>query len=215
MQATVLLAAERGFEHTRVSDIVGACGVGQGVFYWYFESKEALFGEILADTTMRLRMYQAGVIAGESDPVRRIARGIFASLDFIAHNLHAFAFLDHAQARLRAKRAEALRVHVVDTMSHIRQGQEEGLIRPGDAEAMAHAIAGVVDRLARAYSGRQRGDVAHVAQEAVDFCLGGILGSRTHAVPDLCPEPTRELAMVRDVVGAGGIAPAGESRRGR
>src|ERR671934_565531 len=71
MRAAVDLAADQGFGRTRVSDIVGHVGVGQGVFYWYFESKEALFREILTDTTRRLRFYQGAFIAGEVDPVKR------------------------------------------------------------------------------------------------------------------------------------------------
>src|SRR5687768_12335351 len=46
MEAAVLLSAENGFGRTRVSDIVGKVGVGQGVFYWYFDSKDALFREL-------------------------------------------------------------------------------------------------------------------------------------------------------------------------
>ena len=35
--------AERGYQATSISDIVGAMGVGKGVFYWYFQSKAELF----------------------------------------------------------------------------------------------------------------------------------------------------------------------------
>ena len=37
------LFAERGYADTRVIDIVRAAGVAKGLFYWYFENKEALF----------------------------------------------------------------------------------------------------------------------------------------------------------------------------
>ncbi|MEX2393755.1 MAG: TetR family transcriptional regulator, partial [Actinomycetota bacterium] len=96
MEAAVLLSAENGFGRTRVSDIVGKVGVGQGVFYWYFDSKDALFRELFEDTGRRLRLYQAKFIAGETEPLLRIAKGIVASFDFIVRNAHVFAVLDHA-----------------------------------------------------------------------------------------------------------------------
>ena len=40
------LFAERGYAETRVIDIVRAAGVAKGLFYWYFENKEALFKEL-------------------------------------------------------------------------------------------------------------------------------------------------------------------------
>ncbi len=39
---------ERGIDATRVSDIVGAVGVAQGVFYYYFQSKDEMVGVVTA-----------------------------------------------------------------------------------------------------------------------------------------------------------------------
>ena len=41
--------AANGYHPTSVAEIVDGMGVGKGVFYWYFSSKEELFGEILRD----------------------------------------------------------------------------------------------------------------------------------------------------------------------
>ena len=41
--------AQDGYHPTSVADIVDGIGVGKGVFYWYFSSKEELFVEILRD----------------------------------------------------------------------------------------------------------------------------------------------------------------------
>ena len=39
--------AERGFQHTRISDIVARAGVTQPVFYQYFTSKQAAYDELV------------------------------------------------------------------------------------------------------------------------------------------------------------------------
>lgn len=211
MEAAVLLAGENGFGRTRVSDIVGRVGVGQGVFYWYFESKDALFGEILEDTTRRLRLYQGAFIANETDPVRRVAKGIVASFDFIVRNAHVFSLLDHEQARVRATaRRGSGRVHMLDTARHLSEGMDLGIVRRTDPAFPAQAISGVVNQLSREYFASGDRDLDRAIQEAIDFCVGGVTGSRSMTVSELRAdvELTTELKALRDEVGAAGGAPA-------
>src|SRR5215831_3331040 len=72
--------AENGYHPTSVAEIVTGLGVGKGVFYWYFSSKEELFLEILREAQHDLRRTQQQAIEDEDDPVRRIALGIRASM---------------------------------------------------------------------------------------------------------------------------------------
>src|SRR3546814_1046611 len=72
--------AEQGYHPTSVSEIVAGLGVGKGVFYWYFDSKEQLFLEILREAQTDLRRKQQQAIVDETDPIRRIELGIRASM---------------------------------------------------------------------------------------------------------------------------------------
>src|SRR3989442_14818673 len=76
------LFAERGYHPTSVADIVESLGVGKGVFYWYFSSKEELLAEILRASHQDLRRRQQHVIADEANPVRRIELGIRPSMQW-------------------------------------------------------------------------------------------------------------------------------------
>src|SRR6266516_7414065 len=69
------LFAERGYHPTSVADIVAALGVGKGVFYWYFASKEELLSELLKSSNHELRKRQQQAMGDEVDPVRRIELG--------------------------------------------------------------------------------------------------------------------------------------------
>ncbi len=53
LQTAMVLIRERGIYGTRVEDITDRCDVGKGVFYNYFESKDALVAELL-DQGVRL-----------------------------------------------------------------------------------------------------------------------------------------------------------------
>src|SRR6476646_8994484 len=78
--------AENGFHPTSVAEIVTGLGVGKGVFYWYFESKEELLEEILREAMNDVRRAQQQAIRGVEDPVRRIELGIKASAHWTAEH---------------------------------------------------------------------------------------------------------------------------------
>ena len=50
--------AENGYHPTSVAEIVQGIGVGKGVFYWYFPSKDALVVEVLTSALSDLRATQ-------------------------------------------------------------------------------------------------------------------------------------------------------------
>ena len=58
MTCAARLFAERGYHPTSVADIVAALGVGKGVFYWYFASKDELLTELLKASNHDLRKRQ-------------------------------------------------------------------------------------------------------------------------------------------------------------
>ena len=70
MAAAATLFAERGYDATRVSDIVAAVGVSQATFFWYFPTKEHILVammEEMVDELVRLavEMQRAGLSARE------------------------------------------------------------------------------------------------------------------------------------------------------
>ena len=62
MECGARLFAERGYHPTSVADIVAAIGVGKGVFYWYFASKDELLTELLKASNHDLRKRQQQAI---------------------------------------------------------------------------------------------------------------------------------------------------------
>ena len=171
--------AENGYHPTSVAEIVQGLGVGKGVFYWYFSSKEELFGEILRDAQQQLRRRQQASIATEPDPVRRIELGIRASLAWFEENGNLVNLLQFAATEERF--APALRrgqdVAVADTARHVKEGIVEGRIRDIDPFLLSHAILGVTGHLARNFVHERGQATGAVADATVAFCLGGLLGA--------------------------------------
>ena len=172
--------AENGYHPTSVAEIVEGMGVGKGVFYWYFSSKEELMLEILRESQTELRRKQQQAIADEADPVRRIELGIRASMTWLAEHRHLVTLF--ASAATEQRFAQALRhgqqVSVADVARHVKEGIVTGRIRDADPEVLTQAILGVINHLARAFVFERNESADQIADAAVDFCLSGLLGTR-------------------------------------
>ncbi len=170
--------AANGYHPTSVAEIVSGMGVGKGVFYWYFSSKEELLIEILREALYELRKRQELAIGDESDPVRRIELGIRASLEWISQARHLSTLFQFAatEERFAPTIRRGQQVAVADTAQHVRDAIEQGRIQAGDPLVLTHAILGVTNHLARVYI-LEAGETAdRVGDTAVDFCLYGLLG---------------------------------------
>lgn len=139
------LFAERGFEETRIKDIVDAAGVAKGLFYWYFENKEALFADVAADIRLRLRKHQAAAIDPEAAPLRQIRQGVEASVHFMAENAHFFSLLEvETGAVPQGSRREGAALHLRDVRAIVVRGQEAGEIVDEDPDLLALGVVGTV-----------------------------------------------------------------------
>jgi AcrR family transcriptional regulator len=169
--------ADVGYHATSVADIVTGLGVGKGVFYWYFDSKEQLFGEILREALVDLRRTQQQAIAGVDDPVRRIELGIRASAHWSAahrefHKLTEFAATDEQFHRALRKGQD---VAIADTMRHVDDGIARGIIRDIDARYIAQAILGLTSQLVNRFIYDEGADPDEVADVVCAFLFDGIL----------------------------------------
>ena len=177
--ATERFAAD-GYHPTSVADIVDGLGVGKGVFYWYFSSKEELFVEILRTAQKELRRSQLRAIEDHKDPVRRLELGIRAGVLWMAeHNRERklFEFARTEPAFAGAVMA-GQRTLVADAVAHLEQAIEQGLIPDRDPEALGWGILGVSNVMTRIFIDERGVEPGEVADRVVAFCMEGIGGHR-------------------------------------
>ncbi len=189
--------AADGYHTTSVTSIVGGLGVGKGVFYWYFESKDELFVEILADALRSMRQAQREAIAGEHDPARRIEQGIRASLGWLSEHRHLFVLMEFARTeeRFAPIMRQGDQQTVADALPHVSAGITAGLLRGEDPVFLTQAILGVTGHLARVIVLEQGGDADRVAEAAIAFCRQGYVASGPASAPSLAPAvATRRIA---------------------
>lgn len=162
----LLLAArqlfdQRGVEKTKVSDIVGQIGVSQGVFYYYFPSKENIVDEVVRQVSSEINSWADAVIHDETAPFCLKLAGF---IELYIHLIDQFLGDDETQ------------------LSPPQPGQEGS--RPL-TEQCAVALDEKLCQLVR--QGEQTGEVtAEFAWEAAQVVLYGLRKQAEEKLPTRC-----------------------------
>ena len=140
--------AERGYADARVSDIVAEAGVTQPTFYAYFDSKEALFRDLIERFRERVRRLVADSADPGRDPALHLRDAIRVTCEAI---FHAFAE-NPTLTRLalqQAPDAEQVKQDLAALLAEkVRAAQDAGAVRRDvPAALIADSIAGSVERL--------------------------------------------------------------------
>ena len=176
-QAAILFE-ERGYDDTRVVDICAGAGVAKGLFYWYFENKEALFAELVRSMRLRLRTAQGEAMDPDARALLRIRQGTEASVRFMAQHRAYFALLEVEQRSnsLAAVLREGTEIHASDTARLVKEAQAEGDIpEDRDAQLLALGVVGAVAHFSHFHrSGRIEMDVDDLARFVGDWVTSAL-----------------------------------------
>jgi AcrR family transcriptional regulator len=138
------LFAERGYAETRVIDIVRAAGVAKGLFYWYFDNKEALFEELAGSIRLNLRREQGAAMDPAAPPLVQLRRGTEASVLFMAEHAHFFSLLEVEGRNFTDVLRQGTEQHIADTLALIQAGQANATVRDEDPALLALGVVGAV-----------------------------------------------------------------------
>lgn len=179
--------AANGYHSTSVAELVDGLGVGKGVFYWYFESKEELFADILRSGERALRRAQWEAMGPVEEPVDRLELAIRASMRWWSEHRDLYVLIEFArtEASFASGIRKGERAALADTQRLVQEAMDRGDIPDGNAVVIAQAVLGVSSVLARTQLlGRGR-PADEVADEVIDFCRYGLVGTRVR--PSLTP----------------------------
>jgi len=142
LHAAARLFADRGYAETRIVDICREAGVAKGLFYWYFETKEAVFRDLAVDLRLRLRRAQGDAMDPGADPLVRIRQGSEGSVRFMAEHSQAFALIavENVDRQFVHDIRQGTEVHADDTERLVRAGIQAGLVRDEDPRLLAFAV---------------------------------------------------------------------------
>ena len=138
---------ERGFSEGSIVGITSRARVALGTFYTYFDSKEAVFQEVVRDMSAQVRDHVAPILAGATDTLDGEGRALVSFLEFVRTHRQVYRIIDEAEF----VDPEGFRKHYVTTADRIagrlQAGKEKGEVAamgsPLATEVEAWAIMGM------------------------------------------------------------------------
>jgi AcrR family transcriptional regulator len=168
------LFAERGYAETRVIDIVRAAGVAKGLFYWYFDNKEALFEELAGSIRLNLRREQGAAMDPSAPPLVQLRRGTESSVLFMAEHAHFFSLLEVEGRNFTDVLRQGTEQHISDTLALIQAGQADGTVRDEDPALLALGVVGAVGHYSHFH---RTGRITMPLAELADFVARWVVHS--------------------------------------
>jgi AcrR family transcriptional regulator len=192
--------AQKGYHATSIDDLIEAAGIARGTFYLYFESKRAIFDELLDGllATLRSVVRRIEVGPGAAPPVEQMDATVDRVLETLSANRQVARILLREAVGIDADFDRKLndfygRIQAM-IVSAIATGQEMGLVRACDPVVVAHCVLGAIkevvqwsfiaespqspettsDGATRVASGV---DTRHLGREMIAFTLMGLFKS--------------------------------------
>ena len=97
IEAAERIFAELGYHEASIVKITEAAGVGQGTFYLYFESKKAIFDEVVLDLNARVRHAMTEAAAQGGTRAEKELLGFGAFFRFTAEHPALYRIIRQAE----------------------------------------------------------------------------------------------------------------------
>ncbi len=152
LDAALAVIAEKGFHVARVADIAARAGVADGTVYLYFRNKEEILMAAINtsfDAFMSRARAELGAISSPVEKLRRLAHLHLSSMGSNRNAAVVFQMELRQSARLLAPFSHDHMVEYLGLVREaIRQGQEQGLLRPELNEKIAaNCFFGAIDEM--------------------------------------------------------------------
>lgn len=140
--------AKSGYHHTKISTIVSRAGLTQPSFYLYFESKEAIFRELVGNFRSGLKeLIEGSRLEGgirENDVPDRLLAVLTSLFEFLGKDpdLTQIGFyIGEESAAIKSEMAAMI-------ANNLRAEQQEGYFRAeADMAVISESLVGVIERL--------------------------------------------------------------------
>ena len=169
---------ERGFSESTIVGITQRAGVALGTFYTYFDSKEAVFQELVRDMSAQVRDHVAPVMKDAPDALDAERRALEAFLRFARQHRQVYRIIDEAEFVEPAGFREHYETTATRIAARLIAGRKAGQISKQmsdeDIDVLAWAIMGANVFLGLKYSVWSSADPARVADAASKLLRKGL-----------------------------------------
>ena len=169
-----------GYHGASIVDITRTAGVGQGTFYLYFPSKEALFIELVRQMGHEMRRRLAEATAGAGNRSEAEREGLRAFFEFVAQHPAMYRIVRECEFVAGDEFRNWYEELAEGYVRGISRAMDEGEFRRLDPEVVAYCLMGMGDflgmKLVR-WEGRRRVP-ARVLDNVMEVALHGLTNPR-------------------------------------
>lgn len=184
LSVALALFSEKGFHNVTIREIAGRAEFSTGTLYNLFESKEALFSELLREPAQKIHGDFLHTLAAEGGEVAKIT-GFFRCHNRICMEYKEgfklyYTGLKNADSALSCELVEEIEALREDIRTHIKSvfgsGIQKGIFRPLDPEAMTMTLRALLEELlSMLMGGCDEGKLMAVAEQMEDIFMAGIM----------------------------------------
>ncbi|SHE75670.1 TetR/AcrR family transcriptional regulator [Clostridium fallax] len=147
IEAAINIFSKRGYNGATIDEIVLEAGVVKGTLYYHFKSKEEIFNFIIDEGIKVLQNHLKDIDNENIDPLEKLKNICRIQLTMLYKNKEFFRVLI-SQLWGQEIRQLQIRTRLLDYFKeieiYIKEAMDEGLIKKGDANFMAHTFFGVL-----------------------------------------------------------------------
>jgi TetR/AcrR family transcriptional regulator len=149
LRAAVELFARKGYAATSVNEIVAGAGVTKPILYYYFDSKEGIYIEILNDAYGSLDRLLDQAVAWEGNAIEKIRRIVVESFDLFLEKIDAarVVYMVYYGAPQGAPPYDYDRYrdrHMEVLLGFVEEGIQRGELKTGNSLDMAMVVTGLL-----------------------------------------------------------------------
>jgi AcrR family transcriptional regulator len=185
-EVALTLFAEHGYPSTTMDDIAEAAGVTKPLVYQHFESKRALYLELMDVFSGELVTRIVKATASAQGPRQQVELGFAAYFELMVDNEKAFRLLYGRDAPDDHELGAALR-RVEETIAEAIDPLIDAGLEPTHRRLLAHAVVGMAEGASRHWLDARRqlpagwgsaeqdqGEAATLAAQLADFAWAGL-----------------------------------------
>ncbi len=211
LDAARVVFAERGYHAASVANIIEEARIARGTFYLYFESKRAVFSELVDQFLAALRNSVKGLKIGreENPPHEQLRANFSRVLALLGEEPEmAVILLDHAHGLDEESDRKLLEFY--DQMAHgleraLEAGRALGLVSIEDTEIAARAVLGGLKEVVRFLTihGGEPRDHERLVDDLLRVTLRGVLDGPMKQLLEPVLSPLPSLDVEDEETGAG------------
>lgn len=177
------LFAERGYHETSIQDILDGAEIARGTFYQYFDSKRAIFAELVDEFLQGIQgvVTRVDLSPGADPPLRQIEQNVSRVMDILQKSRDLTRIMLRLAAGVDPEtdaKMSDFYGRLLSLLQHaIENGQRMGLVRPCDPLVVSHAALGSLKEVLLQWIVHRDStpdQLLHVGREILNFSLKGL-----------------------------------------